>query len=52
MFRAAAAASSPGSRWLVVANRKLPYETDLMRYGALGAASEAAGFKVLEVRRG
>ncbi len=52
MFRAAAAASAPRSTWLIVANRRLPYEAELARHGALRPLKEAAGFKVLEVRRG
>ncbi|HYE04311.1 MAG TPA: methyltransferase [Planctomycetota bacterium] len=52
MFRAAAAASATRSTWLIVANRRLPYEAELSRHGALRPLSEAAGFKVLEVRRG
>ncbi len=52
MFRAAAAASAARSTWLIVANRRLPYEAELARHGALRLLKEAGGFKVLEVRRG
>ncbi|MBA3845643.1 MAG: methyltransferase, partial [Planctomycetes bacterium] len=52
MFRAAAAASAPRSTWLIVANRRLPYEAELSRHGTLRALLAADGFKVLEVRRG
>jgi 16S rRNA (guanine1207-N2)-methyltransferase len=49
MFQAAAGALRPGGRLLVVANRNLPYETDLSRLGMLSRVDQAHGFKVLAV---
>lgn len=42
----------PGGRMLVVANRRLPYETILARIGTLAPVEERDAFKVIEVTRG
>lgn len=47
----AAEAVAPGGRLLLVANRRLPYESSLSRYGRIALAAERDGFKVIELLR-
>jgi len=51
MFRYALAALSPGGQLLVVANRQLPYESDLVVLGTLDIPVQHGGFKILRLRR-
>lgn len=45
-------ALAPGGRMLVVANRRLPYEAMLARFGSVAPIEERDAFKVIEVIRG
>jgi 16S rRNA (guanine1207-N2)-methyltransferase len=45
-------ALAPGGRLLVVANRRLPYEPMLARFGTLAPVQERDAFKVIEVLHG
>jgi 16S rRNA (guanine1207-N2)-methyltransferase len=52
-IRAAAAALRPGGRFWMVANRHLPYESELRQWFTHSQVhAEKGGFKVIEARRG
>lgn len=51
MFRVAVGALAPAGRLLVVANRQLPYESDLATLGRLESVAQEGGFKLLALRR-
>lgn len=51
MFRISAAALAPAGRLLVVANRQLPYEGDLVALGRLEVLAQQGGFKLLALHR-
>ncbi len=52
LFAVAGAMALPAARLLVVANRRLPYEADLARFGRVESLVETAGFKLLLATRG
>lgn len=52
LLDSAGRALASGGRLLAVANRRLPYETILARYGVLSPVQERDAFKVIEVMRG
>jgi len=52
LFAVAGAMALPVARLLVVANRRLPYEADLARFGRVESLVETAGFKLLLATRG
>lgn len=49
VLAAAAAALVPGGRLLAVANRRLPYEAALHRFGMVRQVVQSGGYKVLEL---
>jgi len=51
IFRAIDATLAPGGRALVVANRTLPWERDLVAIGRLRQIEDRLGYKVLEIAR-
>jgi 16S rRNA (guanine1207-N2)-methyltransferase len=50
MFQGLRKCLAPQGRALVVANRKLPYESELEKWGAVRTIVQTEGYKVLEVR--
>jgi 16S rRNA (guanine1207-N2)-methyltransferase len=51
MFRHAVAALTPTGQLIVVANRNLPYESDLARLGAVSVWEQRGAFKLLQLVR-
>ena len=52
LLKAAGQTLASGGRMLVVANRKLPYESTIARFGVAAPTIQRDGFKIIEVKRG